>query len=139
MFHILLNGKLFYNVIPNRTEIKLIHSPVIMLVLTTAKFTQDCSSFYSCKLQTYLSKMDLRKLEYTQRHFSMIIQGLYKCCSSLTCTSIIDLWSLYDYIDKHRFLFLGRLARAEKMFIKNIQFYHLITFLKKKNLITKVN
>lgn len=44
----------------------------------------------------------------------MIIQGLYKCCSSPTCTSIIGLWSLYDYIDKRRFLFLGRLARAEK-------------------------
>lgn len=83
------------------------------------------SSLFSCELWTDLTKKDQYKLEYTQRHFSRIVQGLSKYSPSLSCTSNLGLWSVKGYIDKCRLLFLGRLVRADKNTVHNKVFMFL--------------
>ena len=72
------------------------------------------SAFYSCELWTALSKEDLNKIEYIQRHFSRITQGFSKYSPSLSCLANLGLWTMEGYIDKCRLLFLGRLHRADQ-------------------------
>lgn len=84
------------------------------------------SSLYSCELWTDLTKKDLSKLKYTQRHFSRIVQGLSKYSPSLYFTSNRGLWSVKGYIDKCRLLFLGRLMRADKTTVHNKLFMFFI-------------
>lgn len=70
------------------------------------------------KSRVCVTKKDLQ-LEYTQRHFSRIVQGLSKYSPSLSCTLNLGLWSEKGYIDKCRLLFIGRPMRADKTTVHN--------------------